>query len=262
MNASQAPDPGQRPAAATATGLSPEAERKRQSVQKMFAAITPAYDRLNHLLSLNLDRRWRRRAAGMFGADVKLVLDVAAGTGDLSLAWLRGRPLARVLASDFVAEMCAVGDGKLRGGSGYLGFARADALSLPFPDGSFDGAMAAFGVRNFADLEAGIGEMVRVIRPGGELMVLEFFPQRNAIMEGLFRFYFHRFLPLVGRWISGHDDAYDYLPRSVEGFATREQFAELLERNGCGRIRRIQFSGGIATAFHAKKSGAGAGRRD
>jgi demethylmenaquinone methyltransferase/2-methoxy-6-polyprenyl-1,4-benzoquinol methylase len=220
----------------------------------MFAAITPAYDHLNHLLSANQDRRWRRKAVGMFTGGVLRVLDVAAGTGDLSRAWLRHRPGVQVLPTDFVGEMCLAGATKLRHKPGYMGCARADALALPFPDECFDGVMAGFGVRNFTDLEAGIVEMLRVLRPGGEMLVLEFFPRRSPRLDKLFNFYFNRFLPRVGHWISGHTDAYTYLPRSVANFATRDQFCSLLVESGCSRIRQLQFSGGIATAFHAFKT--------
>ncbi len=258
-----AADPRARPArvepapagdAGESGGASGSASEKREAVRRMFAAITPSYDRLNHLLSFSRDRRWRRRAVAMFSPGVRRVLDVAAGTGDLAAAWLRDRPGTEVLATDFVAEMCAAGAAKLGGEVGHLGCARADALALPFADTSFDGAMAAFGVRNFVGLETGIAEMARVLRPAGEILVLEFFPSRSAILDRLFRFYFHRVLPRVGAWISRDRKAYSYLPRSVEGFVTREEFTALLERLGFREIRQRDFDGGIATAFHAVRS--------
>ncbi len=236
-------------------GLSPESSDKREAVQKMFAAITPAYDRLNHLLSLNQDKRWRKKAVGMFSGSVLRVLDVAAGTGDLSKAWLKHRAGVQVVSTDFVSEMCAVGDKKLAEKTGFMGYARADALSLPFPDDCFDGVMVGFGVRNFAELDVGIREMMRVLRPGGELIVLEFFPRRSPTLDRVFNFYFNRFLPRIGRKISGHTDAYLYLPRSVANFTMRTQFTTLLVESGCTRIRQKQHSGGIATTFHAYKVG-------
>ncbi len=227
---------------------------KREAVQGMFAAISPSYDRLNRLLSAGQDARWRRRAVAMFGPDVKRVLDVAAGTGDLSAAWLADREGVEVLATDFVAEMCVAGAAKLEGAGGLRGYAVADALALPIPDGAFDGVMAAFGVRNFENLAAGLSEMARVLRPGGELIVLEFFPARNAAVESLFRLYFHHVLPRVGGWISGEPEAYRYLPASVGEFADRERFAALLGRAGFGGIEIRECSGGIATVVRSIKS--------
>ncbi len=227
---------------------------KREAVQGMFAAISPSYDRLNRLLSAGQDARWRRRAVAMFGPEVKRVLDVAAGTGDLSAAWLADREGAEVLATDFVAEMCVAGAAKLNGRSGLRGYAVADALALPIPDGAFDGVMAAFGVRNFENLAAGLAEMSRILRPGGELVVLEFFPARNAAVESLFRLYFHHVLPRVGGWISGEPEAYRYLPASVGDFADRERFGDLLGQAGFGGIERQECSGGIATVVRGIKN--------
>ncbi len=228
-----------------------QAPGKREAVQGMFAAISPSYDRLNRLLSAGQDGRWRRRAVAMFGPEVKRMLDVAAGTGDLSAAWLADRESAEVLATDFVPEMCSAGAAKLEGARGLRGYAVADALALPIPDGAFDGVMAAFGVRNFENLAAGLAEMGRILRPGGELVVLEFFPARNAMIESLFRLYFHHVLPRVGGWISGEAEAYRYLPASVGDFADRETFRGLLAVAGFTSIEMKECSGGIATAVHA-----------
>jgi demethylmenaquinone methyltransferase / 2-methoxy-6-polyprenyl-1,4-benzoquinol methylase len=219
----------------------------------MFAAISNRYDLLNRVLSVGMDRRWRKRAVSMFSDDVTSVLDVAAGTGDLSAAWLADRPAARVLSTDFVPEMCRLGAVKLASESRLSGYAAADALALPFADDSFDGVMAAFGVRNFADLGAGLREMARVIRPGGEMLVLEFFPSHNALQDKLFRFYFHHILPRLGGWISGDREAYAYLPRSVGEFLSREEFEELCTTIGLHREQRIEFSRGVATATLVKK---------
>ncbi len=220
----------------------------------MFAAISHRYDLLNRLLSAGMDRRWRARAVGLFSADIERVLDVAAGTGDLTAAWLADRPAARAVATDFVPEMCRLGASKLAGNSRLSGFAAADALALPFADESFDGVMAAFGVRNFAGLRDGLAEMARVIRPGGEMLVLEFFPPRSAFQDRLFRIYFHHVLPRVGGWISGDREAYSYLPRSVGDFLSRNAFDQLLAGLGMEVKQRIELSGGIATAVLARKA--------
>ncbi len=231
-----------------------EAPEKRQAVQGMFAAISHRYDLLNRLLSAGMDRRWRARAVGLFSKDIENVLDVAAGTGDLCSAWLADRPEARAVATDFVPEMCRLGAAKLAGHTRLSGYAAADALALPFADRSFDGVMAAFGVRNFAGLRDGLAEMTRVIRPGGEMLVLEFFPPRSAFQDRLFRFYFHHVLPRVGGWISGDREAYSYLPRSVGDFLGRDAFDQLLASLGMDVKCRMELSGGIATAVLARKS--------
>ncbi len=230
-----------------------EAAGKRAAVQRMFAAITPRYDLLNRLLSAGQDQRWRRRAVRRFGPEVRRVLDVAAGTGDLGAAWLAARPGAELIATDFVPAMCAASRAKLAGRPGYRGSLVADALALPLAAGSVDGVMVAFGVRNFENLAAGLAELARVLRPGGELVVLEFFPPRNPAQERLFRFYFQRVLPRVGGWISGDAEAYRYLPRSVGDFVDRERFSALLADAGLEVLARAECSGGIASVFHARK---------
>ena len=229
------------------------APEKRRAVKGMFAAISPRYDLLNRLLSAGQDRRWRRRSVAMFSPGIGRVLDVAAGTGDLSAAWLADRSGALALATDFVPEMCALGAEKLGGHPRLLGYANADALALPFATDAFDGVMAAFGVRNFADLETGLAEMTRVLRPGGEMLILEFFPAKNPVLDRLFGLYFRRLLPLLGGWISGNRGAYEYLPRSVGDFQDREAFRTLLEELGLGIQNSIEHSGGVATAILAKK---------
>ncbi|MDP6418027.1 MAG: ubiquinone/menaquinone biosynthesis methyltransferase [Candidatus Krumholzibacteria bacterium] len=234
------------------TGDSPG---KREAVRGMFSEITPGYDRLNRLLSAGQDLRWRRKAVRLFSPEVQKVLDVAAGTGDLSLALIRERPDVRIFATDFVRKMCEKGQSKLSGDKSLMAFAVADALKLPLHDQSFDACMAAFGVRNFENLGAGLQEMCRILRPGGEILVLEFFPSRNAFIEKIFRFYFQHILPRIGALVSGKSEAYRYLPRSVGDFVDRETFAELLRKTGFVEIRNHEFSGGIATAFHARRGG-------
>lgn len=234
-----------------------ETPGKRDAVQRMFTAISPRYDRLNRLLSAGQDQRWRRRAVRLFGPEVRRVLDVAAGTGDLGAAWLASRRGVELIASDFVPAMCAAGAAKLGGRPGYRGSLVADALALPLATASVDGVMVAFGVRNFENLAAGLAELARVLRPGGELLVLDFFPPRKPAGERLFRLYFTRVLPRLGGWISGDAEAYRYLPRSVSDFVDRERFAALLAAAGLAGLRSLELGGGIATAFHAVKSPTG-----
>ncbi len=226
------------------------AERARQ-VRRIFSEIAPRYDLLNHLLSLNVDRRWRRRAVNGLCWDRKpdgSYLDVCAGTFDLSLDLARRRGFrGTVLASDFARPMLLQGMGKLRGAPVHP--VCADALQLPFPDAVFDGAMVAFGVRNLSNLKRGLGELARVLKPGARLVILEFTEPPNPLLRRLYLFYFRRVLPLVGRVVSGHPWAYTYLPRSVREFPTPAALAGLMADVGFSETGWEFLSGGIA-ALH------------
>ena len=219
-------------------------------VRAMFARIAPTYDLLNRLLSARRDVVWRRRTAAALDAGARRVLDLCAGTGDLALEIARQRPQAFVCAGDFCYEMLRRGKPKGLGKAAQP--AVCDGLRLPFADGTFDAITAAFGVRNFEDLEAGLREMRRVTRRGGQVAVLEFFRSESPWREAPFRFYFRHVLPRVGRLVSRDREAYSYLPRSVGRFVTRREFAALLERAGYTDIRRHEQSLGIATLFVAR----------
>ena len=193
--------------------------RERQ-VQRLFSEIAPRYDLLNHVLSLNVDKGWRRKAVDLLGWEHAVdgrFLDACAGTFDLALE-LSGRPGFRgsVVASDFAQPMLREGVPKLTASSVIP--VCGDSLQLPFPDDTFEGATVGFGVRNLADLEGGIRELRRVLRPGARLVVLEFTTPPNALVRWSYLFYFHRILPLVGRLVSRHPWAYSDLPKSVEQF--------------------------------------------
>lgn len=220
-------------------------------VQEMFARITPRYDLLNHLLSLSLDRVWRRRTANRFLTILRRpaarVLDVCCGTGDLTLALDRAR--ARVLCyaagnrapvagSDFVLPMLDRARAKTLLGKGRAVFAAADAMSLPYPDGTFDLVTSAFGFRNLANYEKGMREFARVLKPGGEVGILEFSQPDAGPLASLFRFYFREILPRVGGAISGNREAYSYLPASVGRFPSPDELAALMERSG---FREVEF---------------------
>jgi demethylmenaquinone methyltransferase/2-methoxy-6-polyprenyl-1,4-benzoquinol methylase len=230
------------------------------AVRRMFGAIAPRYDLLNHLLSLNRDKAWRRRAVDLLvvrgsgiadrGSGIEGVfLDSCAGTLDLSVE-LASRPTFRgsVVAADFTYNMLALGVPKVRGKSVVT--ACADALRLPFADSSFDGAMVGFGVRNLASIEAGFAEFARVLRPGGRLVVLEFTTPSWQPLRGLYLFYFRRLLPLIGRAISGHGGAYTYLPESVLQFPEPPELAHRMEAAGFKRVSWEMRTGGIV-AIHA-----------
>jgi demethylmenaquinone methyltransferase/2-methoxy-6-polyprenyl-1,4-benzoquinol methylase len=218
----------------------------------MFGAIAPRYDLLNHLLSLNMDRRWRRRAIDLLLAGSPregTYLDACAGTLDLAHE-LAKRPDfdGCVLAADFTPEMLE--RGRHKAASLALYPAAGDALSLPLRDASCDGATVGFGVRNLADLDAGLRELARVLRPRARLVILEFTTPAWQPFRALYLFYFRRVLPLVGRLVSSHDTAYAYLPASVLQFPEPAAFAARMERAGFQDVRWERLTGGIV-AIHS-----------
>lgn len=243
--------------APTAAAPDPQTRHGR-AVADMFTAIASTYDLLNHLLSLNVDRHWRNvtvraLALGREG----LVLDLCTGTGDLALT-LAKRTGARVVGADFSPGMLAVARDKIARRKLRLPLVRADALALPFATASFSGVMVAFGVRNFEDLDAGLREMARVLRPGGKLAVLEFSSPDRSLFGRLYQFYFRRVLPLIGRTISGTPGPYTYLPATVEGFPDAPAFAGKLRAAELEVLEQRRLTGGIATLHLARKAG-GAG---
>lgn len=234
----------------------PPAETKATEVRRMFGAIAPRYDLLNHLLSLNRDRAWRRRAVNRVLESAPadgVFLDACAGTFDLSVE-LADRPgfSGTVLGFDFAYPMLDAGRSKLAGRR--IAPACADALALPLPDASVDGAMVAFGLRNLASYEAGLAEFARVVKPGGRLVVLEFMTPHWQPFRGLYLFYFRRVLPLVGRLISKHGSAYSYLPESVLQFPEPPALAGMMEAAGFQGVKWDVLTGGIVAAHHGVRA--------
>lgn len=222
-----------------------EAGQKRAYVRGMFTAIAPRYDFLNHLLSLNIDRVWRRRAVARLGWERVpggTYLDLCAGTLDLAAA-LGNQPgfVGRVVGADFVHPMLVRGRGK----SNRTMPVTADALDLPFPDRHFDGATVGFGVRNLADLDRGLHEAARVLKPGARFVILEFTTPRWQPLRGAYLFYFRRVLPGIGRLVSKHRTAYSYLPESVLSFPDPEALSDRMRAAGFGEVRYDRFTGGI-----------------
>jgi len=226
---------------------------KRQEVERMFDAISPRYDLLNRLFSLGIDQRWRRKVIRLLAEEpVAHLLDVATGTADMAL--LGAAHATRVTGVDVSEGMLTHGRDKVkRAGQGdKIHLLRAASEALPFPDGTFDAATVAFGVRNFDDLQGGMREMGRVLRPGGRLFVLEFSKPRGPLAP-FFRFYFHHVMPALGRWISGDTAAYSYLPRSVDAFPEGPAFVRLLETVGFNNVRALALTGGVATLYSAQR---------
>jgi demethylmenaquinone methyltransferase / 2-methoxy-6-polyprenyl-1,4-benzoquinol methylase len=227
---------------------------KRRYVREMFSAIAPTYDVLNHLLSLNIDRSWRDRALARLGWEARpggRYLDACAGTLDFAAA-LMAKPGFRgaVVGADFALPMLRLGGAKA---GGRILRAGSDALQLPFADGTFDGAFVGFGVRNLADLDAGLRELRRVLREGARLVVLDFTTPTFAPLRALYLLYFRRVLPLAGRLVSGHPTAYAYLPSSVLEFPAPAALRQRMERAGFRDGAWELLTGGIAAVHWGER---------
>jgi demethylmenaquinone methyltransferase/2-methoxy-6-polyprenyl-1,4-benzoquinol methylase len=224
---------------------------KRAYVRRIFSEIAPRYDLLNHVLSLNVDRMWRRRAIRALAwerAPAGTYVDLCAGTLDVG-AELARRPGFRglVIGADFAEPMLRAGKGKAPRAA--LAPVVADAIALPIADGSVAGAIVAFGVRNLADLDAGLREAWRVLEPRARFVILEFSTPRTPAVRACYHFYFRRILPLVGRMVSGHETAYRYLPESVANFPDRDHLIRRMERAGFRNVQSRALTFGIA-ALH------------
>jgi demethylmenaquinone methyltransferase/2-methoxy-6-polyprenyl-1,4-benzoquinol methylase len=214
----------------------------------MFSAIAPRYDLLNRLLSLTIDRSWRRRAVDRLGWERQpggTFLDACAGTLDLATELARRSGFrGRVVATDFALPMLRLGAAKPP--LGTVRSAVADTLALPLAGSSVDGAMVGFGVRNLAGLNDGLAELARVLRPGARLVVLDFTTPSNAALRWLYLLYFRRVLPLVGRLVSGHPSAYTYLPASVMDFPPPPELERRMHEAGFRESGHELLTGGIA----------------
>ncbi len=227
---------------------------KRSYVREMFAAIAPRYDLLNRVLSLTIDRRWRRRAVDVLAWDRDpdgRYLDLCAGTLDLA-AELRRRPgfTGTVVGADFVVPMLRLGIGK----APRLDAVGADALGLPFPDATFNGCMVAFGIRNLADMDVGLAEMARVLRPGGRLVVLEFSLPTRWPVRSLYLSYFRYVLPRIGRLVSKHTSAYTYLPDSVHAFPEPRSMTARIAAHRFRNVDCRALTFGIASLYTAVRT--------
>lgn len=228
---------------------------KKEQVADMFDNIAARYDLLNHVLSLSIDKGWRKKVVRMASeGDPKLILDVATGTADLAIALEKAAP-EKITGIDISAGMLDVGRQKIekKGLSKLISLEQADSENLPFPDNTFDAITVAFGVRNFENLEKGLSEMRRVLKPGGRLLVLEFSQPQKFPFKQLYNFYFKNILPTIGKLVSKDARAYTYLPESVQAFPFGEKFMAIMAKCGYQKGRRIPVTFGIATIYEGLK---------
>ena len=245
----------------TATGAKPAGARDEQSaavaVRQMFNSIAPRYDLLNHVLSANIDRLWWRSAARRFRHILRnpdaSVLDICCGTGDMTMALLRHRPAGArpVIAADFARAMLSRGAEKFSGRGAVA--MEADALHLPLRDGSMDLIVSAFGFRNLANYEAGLREFARVLKPGGELGILDF-SEPGGLIGKAYAVYFRRVLPAIGRVICGKDGPYNYLPSSVGSFPPPAEMLRLMRSTGYEECAWQPYTFGIAGLYTARRA--------
>lgn len=233
---------------------------EKKDIGALFDRIAGRYDLLNHLLSLNIDKCWRRRAVRCIetvrdAPPPVRILDVAIGTGDLAIEIIRQHKADEVTGIDLSEQMMRAGKQKAAkaGLNDRIRFLKASALDMPFEANCFHSVTCAYGVRNFADPDAGLNEMHRVLRPGGQLMILEFSQPSNRLFAWVYDLYFTHILPVIGRLISGDKTAYSYLNRSVKAFVDEEQMHEHLRKAGFQSVQSIPLTYGITTVYTARK---------
>lgn len=227
-------------------------DSKKVQVENMFDQIAPKYDLLNHTLSMNIDKIWRRKVVRLLKQNSpKNLLDVATGTCDLAIAASRKISFDKIVGIDLSEEMLNIGKQKVEryGLSNLIELQKGDAENLPFADNTFDAVTVGFGARNFENLEAGLKEMLRVLRPGGKCIVLEFVLPTAFPIKQTYKLYFNYILPLIGRLVSKHKSAYTYLPESVGAVPQRTEFTDIMEQCGYKGCQHKTLSFGIAAIY-------------
>jgi demethylmenaquinone methyltransferase/2-methoxy-6-polyprenyl-1,4-benzoquinol methylase len=225
-------------------------------IATMFDRISPSYDRLNHLLSINIDKVWRKKTAKEVAKyHPETILDLATGTADLAIALAKSNPQDHIIGMDISEKMLAIGKEKVKqqGLERQIELHLGDAASLPFGDNSFDAVTVGFGVRNFENRKQGLSEIHRVLKPNGRAVILEFSMPETFPMKQLYCLYFKHFLPKIGRCISKDPSAYSYLPQSVEAFPKPNDFIRIMDENGLKNGSAKSLSFGIATLYSATK---------
>ena len=228
---------------------------KKEQVAQMFDNISHRYDFLNHFLSLGIDKGWRKKAVKLLKpSSPRIILDVATGTGDFALQSLDLNP-DKIVGVDISAGMLDVGRRKMvnKGVDHMVEMIQADSENLPFEQNKFDAVTVAFGVRNFENLVKGLAEILRVMKPGATLVVLEFSRPKRFPFKQVYSFYFKAILPKLGRWISRDKAAYDYLPESVEAFPDGQDFLQILKDVGFNQVSCKPLTFGISSIYTAKK---------
>ncbi len=228
---------------------------KKEMVQSMFNNIAPKYDLLNHLLSAGIDKGWRRKVRRSLAKDhPEIILDVATGTGDLAIE-LAKMPVKKIIGIDIAEDMLKIGRKKItkKGWENVIVLEAGDSENIRYEDNYFDAITVAFGVRNYENLEKGLGEMYRVLKPGRKVAILEFSKPASFPMKNIYQFYFNHILPTVGRLVSKDKSAYTYLPQSVARFPENKAFMEVLLRVGFKKPEQTRLTFGIATLYVAEK---------
>jgi demethylmenaquinone methyltransferase/2-methoxy-6-polyprenyl-1,4-benzoquinol methylase len=229
---------------------------KKGQVEEMFDQISPRYDFLNHFLSANIDKIWRRKAIDILNRwQPRSILDVATGTADFALAAARIKP-EKITGIDLSEGMLTIGKKKVqkRGLTHLITLVKADSEMLPFENNTYDAAIVGFGVRNFENLERGLSEIYRVLRPGGIFVILEFSRPKNRLFGNLYFLYFTKVLPLLGKIVSRNNRAYTYLPESVQDFPDGNDFLDILKKTGYKNCKFKTLTMGIASIYTAQKA--------
>lgn len=230
-------------------------DKRAHQIRQMFSSVASRYDLLNRLLSLSIDRLWRKRTRRVLRNRLEkdgILLDLCTGTGDLAIELGK---IGKVIGLDFCRPMLQVGAQKLNRGASPdpVSFVEGDALCLPFGESLYDAASIAFGLRNLESIEHGLSEFRRVLKPGGQLAILEFSIPTNVLVRPVYLFYFTRILPWIGRIISGKEGPYSYLPASVKEFPHPPQLGQILRKLGYSRVEHFSLSLGIATLTIARR---------
>lgn len=232
------------------------AGEKGELVEKMFDNIAPSYDTLNHRLSWNIDKYWRNKAIKQLKSlTPKTMLDIATGTGDFAILSAKMLQPEKLIGADISEGMMEIGRQKVakEGLGNVISFAKEDCLNLSFEDNTFDAVTAAFGIRNFQDLDKGLREMCRVLRPGGMLCIVELTTPVHFPMKQLFRIYSSTVLPIYGKMISKDSSAYDYLNKTIAAFPQGERMEQILHDAGFSKARFERLTFGICTMYIATK---------
>jgi demethylmenaquinone methyltransferase/2-methoxy-6-polyprenyl-1,4-benzoquinol methylase len=229
---------------------------KTRQVEQMFDNIAPSYDKLNHRLSWDIDRGWRKKAIGQLAEhQPRIMLDIATGTGDFAILAARMLHPEKLIGADISEKMMEIGREKVKheGLAQTISFMKEDCMNLSFADGTFDAVTAAFGIRNFQNLDRGLSEMCRVLKPGGQLSIVELTTPVRFPMKQLFRIYSHTILPAYGRLISKDKSAYSYLTATIEAFPQGESMMEILKKAGFRQTAFKRLTFGICTMYSATK---------